>query len=124
MIEPINTSSINSNIIFEYISLLKLELIIITKGEVLTANNLLLIIPKLMMSAASYSNLDGSKKKELIVCVLRDFILQSSDIPVDLKPNMLAMFDITIPVTIDLLVAASKSEYVFKIKKKLFKCCS
>ena len=124
MIEPINTSSVHPDHMFEYANLLKRELNIIIKVEGITVNNLLLIVPKLMMLAASYSNLDGSKKKELIVSVLRDFISNSSDIQVDLKPNMLAMLDITIPLTIDLLVAASQSEYVFKIKKKLFKCCS
>jgi hypothetical protein len=107
----------------EDINLLTLELINLADEEEITANNILVIVTRLMIEVANYVNLTGPKKKELIIYVLRNFITQAPDIPLDAKANILSMFDFTIPTTIDLLISASKSQFVFKTKKKLLAWC-
>jgi hypothetical protein len=99
------------------------ELINIIAGKEIVESNILVIVTQLMMGAAKYVKLTGPKKKELIIYVLRKFVSQSPDMPSDTKKDILLMFDFTIPTTIDLLVAASKSKFAFKIKKNFLAWC-
>jgi hypothetical protein len=92
-------------------------------GKEITTASVLVIVTQLMVEAAKYVNLTGMQKKELILYVLRKFVKQASNIPQDSKKDILVMFDVTIPITIDLLVSASKSKFVFKIKKSILTCC-
>jgi hypothetical protein len=109
-------SNVEFNI--EDINLLTRELINLTAEEYITENNILVIVTRLMIAVANYVNLTGPEKKKLVIYVLRNFIKQDHDIYLDAKVEILLMFDCTIPTTIDLLIAASKSQFVFKTKTK------
>jgi hypothetical protein len=100
------------------------ELIDLVTGKEITPSNILIIVTQLMTVTAKYANLSGQKKKELIIHVLRNFVSQSTSIPSDSKNEILVMFDFIIPMTIDLLIEASKSKFVFKIKKNILECCA
>lgn len=99
------------------------DLMGIIDGKEINTANVLSIVAQLMIAVGKYQNLSGSQKKELVIYVLKSFIGDSSDINADTKSELLVMFDWVIPSAIDLLVAASKSTFAFKIKKKLFSCC-
>jgi hypothetical protein len=99
------------------------DLIEIIDGREITLENIMFIIPQYMTVAAKYVNLTGANKKKLIIHVLKTFIRNSQNINPEKKKDILMMFDFTIPITIDMLVSASKSEFVFKHKKNIFTWC-
>jgi hypothetical protein len=123
MTEETKLSQVTIDLNTEDIDRLTQELTDIIAGKEITAGSILVIVTQLMIEAAKYVSLTGPKKKELIIYVLRNFVSQSTDIPSDTKKDILAMFDSTIPTTIDLLVAASKSKFAFKVKKNFLTWC-
>ena len=123
MTEETKLSQVTIDLNSEDVDRLTQELTDIIAGKEITAGNIMLIVTQLMMKAAKYVRLTGPKKKELIIYVLRNFVSQSTDIQPDAKRDLLVMFDFTIPTTIDLLIAASKSKFAFKVKKNFLAWC-
>jgi hypothetical protein len=94
-------------------------LIDILQGRKIGTANILTIVTQLMIRASHSRMLSGVQKKELVIAVLRNYIC-NSDIVQDVKDELLIMFEFVIPSLMDLLVSASKSRFVFKIKEQ---CC-
>lgn len=122
--ETVDLDQVSIGISQEDIDNLIKDLSKIISDKKVTTANILSVITQLMVAAAKYPNLSGSQKKELVIYVTRKFIEDSKDLDENTKLELLTMFDTIIPTAIDLLVAASKSKFAFKIKKKLLSCCS
>ena len=116
-------SQVDVGIDEEEISMLTDDLLKIISGRSVNPLNILSIVTQLMISAAKYTKLTGKQKKELVIKVTKNFVTESKDISKEKKEQIEMIFDFVIPSAIDLLVAASKSKYIFKAKKHLLICC-
>ena len=100
------------------------ELSGILDGKEINAVNILPAVTIMMTVTAKYKHLNGVQKKELILYVLRSFITNNTDLDKNTIAEINFVIDKTVPIAIDLLVSASKSKFVFKLKKRLCSCLS
>lgn len=92
-------------------------------GRQINPANIVAIVTHMMITAGSYTNISGPQKKELVIYVVKHYI-READMDDDLKFQLLVMFDVMIPSLIDTLISASKSEFVFRLKKRFAFCCA
>jgi wobble nucleotide-excising tRNase len=91
----------------------------IIQNEKITTDNIIVITTRLMKIVEQYSDLNGSKKKVIVIRVMKRIVRDTLEGESD---SLISFIDMFLPSIIDTLIAVDKKELVFKIVKKLKIC--
>lgn len=94
----------------------------LTQEDGITTTNILFISADLMEHLATYKDLSGRQKKQLIINILEKFI-RDSDMENVYKDILCEVVENLVPGAIDIIIDVSKGRYFKKITKKLSCCC-
>ena len=89
-----------------------------------TSANIVFIATNLMQIVEKYPSLSGSKKKPLVIHVLKRFVIDHLD--GEDESALLLFIDTFLPSVIDSIILIDKKKIIIKIKKGLkacFSCC-
>jgi hypothetical protein len=95
----------------------KLELLTLTPASILST------VVELMIDLQAIQLYTGPQKKEIIIYALNNYIKTTPNIPESEKPEFTFLIENIIPPAIDLLVKASKNQFVFTMQKKFLGFC-
>jgi hypothetical protein len=109
----------------QYIESVFQEIKTLFQNETLDSSNLITLAVRAMELVEKIPNLTGSDKKKIVIQVVK-LMVEETDLSKKDKNNLGLIIDTTLPITIDLVIAASRGFLdlnTFKIKmKKLCKC--
>lgn len=95
----------------------KLELLTLTPSSILST------VVELMVDLQSIQLYTGPQKKEIIIYALNNYVKTTSNLSDTEKQEFVFLIEHVIPPAIDLLVKASKNQFVFTMQKKFLGIC-
>lgn len=118
------TPPVEINLPIEFVNKLYETLIRIIGDKELTTANAVLIATNLMQIVEKYPNISGPQKKELVIYVLKRFVVDH--LYGENEQALLLFIDVFLPSVIDTIISVDKKELAIKIRKGLkacFSCC-
>lgn len=97
---------------------------LLTGNTKITTSNIVFITTNLMQIIEQYSKLTGPTKKDIIIGVVKLYVLEHLN--GDEEKGLLMFIDAFLPSVIDIIISVDKKEMVIKIHKGLkscFSCC-
>ena len=117
------TNNVQTNNVQSNIDELLTEVDKLIDDDTLTSVNVSKVMVSLMVLVDEYHDLSGTQKKEIILAVLRKYVIEHFEEEAPEYVELLKIIETVLPTTIDLMISIDNKEITIHLKKGCAMAC-